>query len=345
MKGVEVTLEVPQPITTNHDGLTGDVMQLMVHLSTTTISSAHIQKWTNRDPTLSKVKAFVLQGFPSDKLEVEFTPYQSKAWELSVINGCILWGARVVIPPQGREAVLKELHDTHPGCSKMKALARCYIWWPKMDSAIEDVVKHCQVCQQSRPSPPVAPLHPWEWPSKRWSRLHLDFAGPFLGHHYLDLVDAYSKWIVVELMPSITSAKTIEKLRMIFATHGLPQKLVTDNGATFTSSEFLQFTEKNGIKHVTSAPYHPSTNGLAERAVQTFKPAIERMHNLPIPDRLSMFMLTYRLTPHTTTGVAPAELLMDRRPRSLLDNLIPDLSQKVEYRQAKTVTWFIKISS
>ena len=192
-----------------------------------------------------------------------------------------------------------------------------------MDSAIEDVVKHCQVCQQSRPSLPVAPLHPWEWPSKPWSRLHLDFAGPFLGHHYLVLVDACSKWIVVELMPSITSAKTIEKLRMIFATHGLAQKLVTDNGATFTSSQFLQFKEKNGIKHVTSPPYHPSTNGLAERAVQTFKRAIERMHNLPIQDRLSKFLLTYRLTPHTTTGVGPAELLMGRHPRSLLDNLIP----------------------
>ena len=148
-------------------------------------------------------------------------------------------------------------------------------------------------------------------------------------------MDAYSKWIVVELMPSITSAKTIEKLRMIFATHGLPHKLVTDNGATFTSSEFLQFTEKNGIKHVTSEPYHPSANGLAERAVQTFKRAIERMHNLPIQDRLSKFLLTYRLTPHTTTGVVPAELLMDCRPRSLFDNLIPDLSQKVEYRQVK----------
>ena len=114
MKELEVTLEVPQPITTTHDGLTGDVMELMDHLSTTTISSAHIQKWTNRDSTLSKVKAFVLQVFPSDKLEMEFTPYQTRTRELSVIKGCILWGARVIAPPQGQEAVLKELHDTHP---------------------------------------------------------------------------------------------------------------------------------------------------------------------------------------------------------------------------------------
>ena len=98
----------------------------------------------------------------------------------------------MIVSPEGRQAIQKELHDTHPGCSKMKSLARCYVWWPKMDSDIEDTVKHCQVCQESRLSPPVAPLHPWEWPENPWSRLHLDFAGPFLGHNFLVLVDAYS---------------------------------------------------------------------------------------------------------------------------------------------------------
>ena len=94
-------------------------------------------------------------------------------------------------------------------------------------------------------------------------------------------------------MQSITSSKTIEKLRMIFATHGLPLKIVTDNGPSFTSSEFRNFMEQNGIKHVTSAPYHPSTNGLAERAVQTFKQTIERMDGLPIQERLSKFLMMY----------------------------------------------------
>ena len=136
-------------------------------------------------------------------------------------------------------------------------------------------------------------------------------------------------------MSTTTSAKTIEVLRKIFATHGLPLKIVSDNGSAFTSQEFQTFMEQNGICHITSAPYHPSTNGLAERAVQTFKRAIERMGDRPIQERLSIFLLTYRLTPHSTTGVAPAELLMGRRPRSLLDNLHPDLSQKVEQKQVK----------
>ena len=122
---------------------------------------------------------------------------------------------------------------------------------------------------------------------------------------------------------------------MIFSTHRLPLKIVTDNGTAFTSNEFRQFMEQNGIKHVTSAPYHPSSNGLAERAVQTFKRAIERMSDLPIQERLSKFLFIYRLTLHSTTGVAPAELLMGRRPHSLLDNLHPDISQRVERQQAK----------
>ena len=324
----------PMSVTCNHDGLTGDIIHLMDHLSST-ISCANIQKWTNRDPVLSELKCHVLQGFPSTELDSSLVPYKSRVKELSVVDGCILWGARVVVPQQGRKAVLDELHETHPGCSKMKALARSYVWWPKMDSDIENMIKHCQVCQESRPSPPTAPLHPWEWPSKPWSRLHLDFAGPFLGHNYLVLVDAHSKWMDVQLMTSTTSAKTIEKLRMIFSTHGLPLKIVTDNGTAFTSNEFRQFMEQNGIKHVTSAPYHPSSNGLAERAVQTFKRAIERMSDLPIQERLSKFLFIYRLTPHSTTGVAPAELLMGCRPHSLLDNLHPDISQRVERQQAK----------
>jgi transposase InsO family protein len=92
---------------------------------------------------------------------------------------------------------------------------------------------------------------------------------------YFIVVDAHSKWMEVQPMHSITSAKTIEVLRAVFATHGLPKKVVTDNGPSFTSSEFEDFMEKNGIKLIHSALYHPSTNGLAERAVQSFKQGVK----------------------------------------------------------------------
>ena len=204
-----------------------------------------------------------------------------------------------------------------------------------MDQEIDNLVKSCSVCQESRPAPAVAPVHSWEWPTKPWSHLHLDFAGPFLGHMFLILVDTHSKWLDVHQMQSITSANTIEKLRAVFATHGLPRKVVTDNGSSFTSEEFRSFMSENGITHVTTAPYHPSSNGLAERAVQTFKRGLIATKGQSLQERLSKFLFTYRISPHTTTGVAPAQLLMNRRLRSRFDRLFPDLQQQVQQKQAQ----------
>ena len=86
-------------------------------------------------------------------------------------------------------------------------------------------------------------------------------------------IDAYSKWIEAKLM-STTVAATIERLRCMFAQHGIPETVVSDNGPQFTLDEFTQFCLRNGIHHVLVTPYHPSSNGLAERAVQTTKNGI-----------------------------------------------------------------------
>ena len=266
----------------------------------------------------------------------EFKPYATRKTELTVLDGCVLWGSRVIIPPEGRAQVLDELHDSHTGMSKMKMLARAYVWWPNLDNDIEQLAKRCSNCQIVSPSPPKAPIHPWEWPAQPWSRLHLDFAGPFLGHMYLILVDAYSKWLTVEVMHSITAEKTIQKLRTIFSTHGIPHKIVTDNGPTFRSEQFQTFMMHNGIKHIFSAPYHPSSNGLAERAVQTVKQGLRQMQGSdPIQGKLSKFLFKYRITPHVTTGIPPCELLMNRRLRSRFDLLHPDtmISERVEHKQ------------
>ena len=114
------------------------------------------------------------------------------------------------------------------------------------------------------------------------------------------------------------SKVTIECLRTAFATHGLPQICVSDNGPSFTSEEFGEFMIRNSIRHVTSAPYHPSANGAAERAVQSFKNAMQKMSNVNDTDtihtKLMRFLFAYRITPQTTTSQSPAELLMKRQP-------------------------------
>jgi len=197
-------------------------LHLLYHLSATTVSASNIRRWTDLDPILSRVCQYVLQGWPTTQLDEQFKPFCQHKAELSVLDGCILWGARVIVPPPGRKPVL-ELHDSHLGASKMKSLASTYIWWPKMDNDIEDLAKSCFTCNQTSALPAKAPLHPWKWPAQPWSRLHLDFAGPFLGHMYLVLVDSHPKWLDVQIMHSTTSEHTIMKLQDIFAIHGVPQ--------------------------------------------------------------------------------------------------------------------------
>ena len=108
--------------------------------------------------------------------------------------------------------------------------------------------------------------------------------------------------------------RTIAELRRVFATYGLPEQLVSDNGAQFTSDTFQQFLKENGIKRVCSAPHHPSTNGEAERLVQTFKNAMKAVKNdtSSFETKLARVLLVYCGTPNTTTGESPAELLFHR---------------------------------
>ncbi|XP_039182277.1 uncharacterized protein K02A2.6-like, partial [Crotalus tigris] len=202
----------------------------------------------------------------------------------------LLWGNRVVIPTSMRTRVLESLHEGHPGIVRMKALARSHLWWPGLDKGIEAKVHACHLCQRSRPEMPQAPVHRWEETQSPWSRVHIDYAGPFQGQFFLVLVDSHSKWLEVVPVSSTTTAKTIQVLRGIFAAHGLPDVIVSDNGPQFTSSEFQAFLQANLIRHAT----------------------------------LADFLLSYRTTPSTSTGRSPAELRWGRQLTTRLDRLHPD---------------------
>ena len=132
-------------------------------------------------------------GWPAT-VESKLKPYWNRRLELSTHAGCISWGLRVVVPPQGCSTVLAELHGAHPGMTRMKALALQWVWWSNLYQAIEDVVKNCEECQQDRPNPPPAPLHPWQWPTCPWTRLHVDFAGPMDHKMFLVVIDSHSKY-------------------------------------------------------------------------------------------------------------------------------------------------------
>ena len=122
----------------------------------------------------------------------------------------MLCGEPGIVPPQGRSKVLTELHEAHPRESRMKALARSYVWWPGLNRDVLKKVKDCDKCQANQSTPAEAPLHPWEWPGLPWSRIHVDYTGPYKGEMFLVVVDTYSKWLEVHCMKSTTSSATIE---------------------------------------------------------------------------------------------------------------------------------------
>ena len=292
------------------------------------IKVSDIRQETAKDPILSKVYNFTMRGWPnsSSAMTNNLKPFYKHRFNLSTFKGCLLLGLRVIIPKKYHPSVLKLLHGGHPGITRMKSLARLHVWWPTIDTDIQQTVQSCYNCQETARDPVRVPLHQWDIPRNPWQRLHIDYAGPYRGTMWLLLIDAYSKWPEVHAMSSTTAQATVQQLRGIFATHGLPQMIVSDNGPQFVSEEFKQFCTSRGIQHNTIAPYHPRSNGEAERLVETFKQSIDKANPRTasqLQDAVIEFLAKYRSTPHTVTNSSPSELLNSRRLRTILDLLHP----------------------
>uniref|UniRef100_A0A1X7TPJ2 Reverse transcriptase n=1 Tax=Amphimedon queenslandica TaxID=400682 RepID=A0A1X7TPJ2_AMPQE len=311
---------------------------LMENIANSPVTAKSIAAATKSDSTLSLVLQYLKSGWPDSCPDDSLKPYWHRQHELSLHDGCILWASRVVIPAKFRQQLLLELHEGHFGITKLKARARSCIWWPNIDTAIEEMVKSCSSCQENHNSPPEAPIHPWPWPSRPWSRLHIDFAGPLKNNTMLlVIVDAFSKWIEVFPVSTVTSSATISKLKMLFAQFGLPDTIVSDNGPSLVSQEFKSYLTQYGIRHITctSSPYHPASNGLAERAVQLVKNGLKKDADGTLSERLACILLNYRVIPHGTTGISPSELMFGRIIKSKVDLVKPDLTTRVENNQYK----------
>ncbi|XP_059045677.1 uncharacterized protein K02A2.6-like [Achroia grisella] len=222
----------------------------------------------------------------------------------------------------------------------MKQLARNYLWWEGLDADIERVCRECSACASQRDQPPPAPLHSWAWPTEPWERLNIDFLGPFRNKYYLVIIDAHSKWLEVDNVSSTSAAAVIHSLRKIFARFGLPKSIVSDNGPPFSSAEYLNYLNRNGIKRILVAPYHPSSNGAAENAVKLVKQVLRKatMEREDYDTALCKFLFTYRNTEHCTTQKEPSLALLGHRLRGRLDLLRPVNKDLVQARQNRQAT-------
>ena len=158
---------------------------------------------------------------------------------------------------------------------------------------------------------------------------------PFFVRMFLTVVDAYSKWTEVCIMKTSTAPTTIEKMRGIFATHRLPMLLVSDNGPCFSSQEFKIFMRNNGIRYIFMVPYRPFSNGQARHSVRSFKEALKKMEanmKARLETKVNRFMFIYRINPHTTNGVPPAELTYKQRSRTAFHLMKSDTYQALGYK-------------
>lgn len=251
--------------------------------------------------------------------------YKPFANELCFAGNILLRSTRIVMPDSLREQTLQLAHEGHPGMSVMRRRLRTKVWWPKIDRQVEDWVKKCRGCTLvSAPNPPE-PLRRTTLPSGPWEHLAIDFLGPMpSGHYIFVVVDYYSRFFEVDIMTKIDSAKTIKRLKSIFARFGLPISITADNGPQLISEEFKQYCEAHDIELNTTTPYWPQMNGEVERQNKSLLKRMiicqEQKGNWQ--EDLEQYLLMYRSTAHSTTLKTPAEMMFGRNIRDKLPSIV-----------------------
>ncbi|XP_055603886.1 uncharacterized protein LOC129752121 [Uranotaenia lowii] len=286
-----------------------------------------IQQATLRDPSLQKVQQFMAAGWPHKNtiLDPKLKALHARREALSVAKGCIMMDERLVVPDSFGQRILKDIHRGHQGMERMKAIARSIVYWPNIDDDIQSFVRRCSICASAAKSPPHFQPQPWPRADAPWRRIHIDYAGPMKGLYYFVIVDSFSKWPEIFETRSTTASTTIRFLTETFARYGVPETIVSDNGSQFASADFKVMCEKLGIIHIRTAPYHPQSNGQAERFVDTLKRSMRKIvegEGLPSNEALQTFLQVYRSTPSAVLeGKSPAYELFGRPMRTTLDLL------------------------
>ena len=221
-------------------------------------------------------------------------------------------------------------HENHAGITRTKQRLRSKLWWPKMDTAVEEYINKCHACQVTGGPSRPEPVKPTELPCKRWSSLAIDVCGPFpSGEYVVTLIDYYSRWPEAKIMKSVTSRTILAWLDEVFATHGYPKQIKADNASYFKSSEFYSTLKSWGVavKYVTE--YWPQANGLVERFNKVLLKHVQTslVEGKDWKTSLPTLLRNYRATPHRTTGETPSQLLMQRELKTKLPSQITNVPQ------------------
>lgn len=298
---------------------------------------SRLQRATARDSVLKEVCVYVMRQWDQAPTTPEVEPYRRIRDQLKLHQGALFMSGRVVVPPELRPEALGLLHRGHLGMSRMKSKARALIWWPGITKDIEQYAASCSTCAEQAPLPPRVTLQQWPQATHAMERLHTDLTGPAHGIEYLIVLDAYSRYPFVFQLTHSTSAHLIQFFELLFASHGYPQTVVSDNGPQYVSREFENFLQARSIRHILTATYHPQSNGAAERTVRSFKSALEKHleEGCTSETAITTWLLEYRASQHTTTGASPAVRFLGRELRTPLNVFLATGEWREENAQAR----------
>lgn len=301
---------------------------VLTTLSVTPQKLSEIQESTKSDSILSKVIEYCQKGWPEHKRSVsaDLKPYFLVKDDLHVINNMLLKANTIVIPKSMREYTIKTAHQGHQGLNSCLRLAKSTVYWPNMSNDFERYINQCHTCLTYHKNNTKEPILHHEYKLIPWSKVGIDLFD-FDNQKYVIVVDYFSKFIELALLHTDSTAKTvIIHLKSIFARHGIPEVINSDNGPPFNSREFGNFASEWGIQHITSSPYLSRSNGMVERSIGIIKNMLKKCKSDNQDPYLAL--LSYRNTPKET-GYSPSQLLMSRNLRTNLPTTDSSLTPRL----------------
>ena len=328
-----------------HEDIDYQIHAVYTNLPATEEIKSRFQCSTSADTTMSQLLGYVRNGWPvRNKCLPDLKHFWGFQDEITEVNGILYKGSRIIVPYDMRQYVKERVHMGHLGIVKCQERAKTYFYWAGMNDEIKQLVTTCGSCQKFRNAQPKQPNMPIV-EEEPWSTVGCDIFH-HNSSHYLIVTDYYSSYPEVILLKQGrahgTSKQTIEKMKHIFARHGIPKLVISDGGPQFTATEFKQFAKQWQFAHEPSSPHYPKGNGRVERSVQTVKQLIKKA--IDSKTDVEAAILAYRTTPLQDCKYSPAQLLLNRTPRNHLNAHLDadrkeqpaDVKQRPVYKQKYT---------
>ena len=293
------------------------VNQITSQLQARSNSLHNIQLGTPADDNLAILKHIIQQGWSKTIKEVlkEIQKYWTFCEELTIEDGLILKGMRIVIPDAKREEVLKQIHEGHLGFNKCQTRAKETVYWLGLNEQLEQLILNCQLSlkysrSKDKVNPHTALGH--EVPPVPWSKLATDIFH-YESQPYLLIVNYTSRFPIVRKLKSMSAQHIAEHFKSIFSEYGWPDTLVSDNRLCYAAETFADLMKEYTVNHITSSPHYPQSNGLAEKFVQIVKNLFYKARDEGTD--IYKTLMIYCNNPLTSTSMSPMQMLQQRSAR------------------------------